>query len=326
MAGVLKIQNERDAWNVLRQLNNNELLSDCVIDFDGWPNISIQMNGDIFDSTITTNMMGGIIDLEQRLKRAYALLCYGQAKITKLSPDEKENLRLIVKVTKSSSKEDVNLSDVAKSFLIKLLGKMDAKYVYKMVIVAMLLYTGQSCLKMWLDHEVEDKKLEMSKFASSDDDKNVELIKSIISLVLPLKIIEQDANESRNVLLKSVSEAEKVSIGDTRLTRSDVSQITNPVRTQAIDLVIHGVFNIDIVNTKALDGYKIVVRDASGDGLVFTADVKLSILTKSQITLLKDASFEKTPVKLTLSAKQLKGEIKSALVNKVEKPEGRSSD
>ena len=61
-AAPIRIHNEEEAWNAfLAAVEGSDVFdqADARIEFDGWPELHIKLRGEPFDSSITTEVMGG---------------------------------------------------------------------------------------------------------------------------------------------------------------------------------------------------------------------------------------------------------------------------
>lgn len=104
MANEILIDSEDAAWEHLEtaMAGNLSVGDDITVRFEGWPNLSIDL--DAGQASMTPTMMRAFVEFQKSLYRAYAIHNYGTPNINKLSHDEKEGLEFTVRVKKGKLK------------------------------------------------------------------------------------------------------------------------------------------------------------------------------------------------------------------------------
>lgn len=314
---MAKITSEADAWSLLLKIEQGHIPE--TIEFSGWPVVPVKLKGNIFHSSLTTNVMAGHVEIEACLRRAYALLRYGQAN-KRLSKQEKESLRVIVNVRDGSTESEIDLQQLAANFIGRIADKMDKQTIITLGLAAILSYASLEAFRSWIDRQNHESDIEKELNIARINKEHEDALTRLAEKSLQFALIHRDADSSKPRLLKSWSEADEVSIGDIELSKSEISQLTANQRERAIEFDVRGLFFIDIVNAKPVDEIRLSVRDAADNGMRISVLIKPNELSHDEMTLLKDSSFSKKPLQLTLHAKQIKGDIKSASLVKVEAP------
>lgn len=313
----MEIHNEQDAWEVLARA----LAGDAPdsVNFCGWPALPIILHGPHFQSSLTTTVMGGIVDLERRLRRAYALLCYGHAR-KRLTREEREALSVIVRVGPGSSTNEWDFQALAQYLIDRFAAKMDNKTIIVLGLAGLLCYFGESSFRQWLDHQDRQASLIQERYAKDLDRQHEALLIRLAEKSLQLAMIQRDAEDSKLRLLKSWTEADTVQFGTVDLTREDLQRLTANQRSRPTEYDIRGLFTIDVVNAKPAEGLRLTVRDINNNGVIIPVLIKPYELPSDQLALIKEASFSKTPLALSLRVKQSQNDIQSALLIKAEPP------
>lgn len=306
------IRNEEEAWAAFQQAIEDKLPSGAQIDFEGWPVLHIRLQGELFHSTITTEVMGGFIDLERQLRRAYALMMYGSSG-DRLKERDKQALRVVVKVGEGSSEFWARV-DRAIQHLADMVKGMDSKDRAKTILGIALVIGGVVAWKGWLENQAQALALDAQQFTSAQETQRMQLMAEVFKENTQLRIIQREADEHYNTRLRSFREADGVVIDDVELDKEQIHKLSRTPRDTSVDIRIESDFLIDRVGTREPRGFTLTIREVQPPYREFSALAASDRLTMAQFDVLKDAAFAKQPITLRINARDLRGDVVGAEV------------
>jgi len=306
------ISSEAEAFEFLSKLDGGSLDAKSIeLEFIGWPIVEVKLIGKQFDASITTEVMKGFIDLEANLQRTYAKLAYN-GNTHRLTKADRERLQLVVKVEKGSANNVINLQDAANQMINGAMKNMTPDQIFHTAIIAMVLYAGYASFKHYINKQVEKKEIEIKLAMSQEETKRVEIIQQIAQANPVVREIQVDAEEHHNTMLKSIASADRVEIAGIELSGNQLKDIVRKAREKSSETRIDELFKVDLFDATNLDKFRVHVRNDE-KGLEFRATVSNKIATADQQLLLARIR-ERKPISLRINAKELRGEITSALI------------
>lgn len=313
------ISSEADAWLLLKQAIEDKLPEGAIdIQFSGWPVLEIKLNGAPFDSSLTTKMMESFIDLQKDIYRAYANIFYNKPSGKALTDAEKNTLEIVVKVSPGSSTLKAALEKAADTFVKEAVKKMEAKHIVITVLGSLLIWSGNSCFRGHLDHQLSLKQIEAQSFSNQQDVERMKILTEAVNRQPVLVPISLDAIEGYNKILKGASRAESVEIAGKTIPKEMTEKLVRPARSNAQELQLNGECRILKVDSSKPDCYMVEVRYQ--DGRIFTARLEEGLVSENQRrkSLLQTAEWGKSPIYLKMNGRELRGEITQATILDVE--------
>ena len=74
---VITIRSEDDAYGLLQKLVDKSInIGDRQLSFEGWPTLTLRLQGQDYQSTITPPVMKAFLELQQGIYRSYATAKY----------------------------------------------------------------------------------------------------------------------------------------------------------------------------------------------------------------------------------------------------------
>lgn len=312
-ATQLIISNDTVAWEYIKSALEGHYDDEVVeLKFEDWPNFSINVTGQRYNSTVTTSMMRSLVELQVHLHRVYAEIIYGKS-ARSLTLDERNALEIVYKVKEGSS----DVSGSFGGFFTELgkgaMDKMTGAQVVMVVAGVAALIAGTS---MYGQHLAADA---ASKRADHQHEINMELLKAqprlqeihneqqatylnILKSVLDADTVVLDRAEYNSEQLAELAKQEKVLINSERV--DDQYLVTS------LKLRDDG-YRIDLVNnsTKAalsadlpknqlgaddMDRLFIAFTSETTIGLKVSARMRGDVITSSNILGLTPAKRQKT--------------------------------
>ncbi|OYD25565.1 hypothetical protein [Oceanimonas baumannii] len=322
---TLVIKSEEQAFELLEQLTAEGLdLQAQDITFEGWPVLTLRLQGEGFDSTITPPLMRAFLALQANIYRSYAIAKYNSPKISAISTNEKKDLEIAIRVEQGSSIFNVDLQAVLEKFSSELVGKMDPKTLLTMVLGVAVVWGGASSYKHYLDHRVKIRQeeakseeqqalVEHLKFSSEQETERMKIMANVLQDNARLQSIANIAEDARTELVKRSAVAQDVTIQGIHVTGEEAGELVKNARNKSEEVRLDGDYRILNVDSSNPDEFKVKVKSLdSGD--VFIAKVQDNTLERRYLEALQNGEWARHPVRLRINARQLNGDIKSALV------------
>lgn len=315
----LNIANEGDAFRLIEQAISRELGHQPYrLVFDNWPILSIKLEGDGYDSTITSDMAAALVELQHAINRSYARMLYDSANGRSLSADERENLKFKAKIERGSSLIQINLGEWAEKLSTALVGKMSPEMVVATVLGCAAIAGGAFAYKAFLRQRSEDKKVAVAMqervALSQEETKRQAILARAIAAQPQLEYVRENFDTARTEILKGVGDADTLTVAGIELENAFAHSIARAKRTEARQLQLNGNYEIEQVNWQQEDEVRIKVKGLGEGGRIFVASLTDQSIERDQIALLKDAEWSRSRVYLSINATELRGEITAATI------------
>ncbi|MGE8399795.1 MAG: hypothetical protein ACN6NZ_07635 [Burkholderiales bacterium] len=321
----LVVGSEDEAFALLKKALQNELADQpYMLEFDGWPVITLRFVGEGYDSTITPRIAEALVELQRVMNRSYALLVRNAANANVLTKDERETIEFKAKVDEGSSLITVDLGDYAETLSTALVGKMSGTEL--VVTILGLAISGGALLayKAYLASRSEDKKVDQATAQtvklSEQETKRFEIFAEALARKPALKSVHEDFDNVRHDILKSVGDAKQIDLQGVTLSHDQAKVMASTPRTRAEEVQLNGVYSIVKLDWSKDDEVRISLIGKDTVQREFIASMRAHNLTPQNIEMLKACEWERKPVHLSINATVLRGEVTTAVIVGVEWP------
>lgn len=321
---AISIANEEDAFRYLQMALASELGDKPIsLEFKNWPILTISLEGKGYDSTITSHVAEALVALQHAMNRTYARTVRGSTNPNVLTHEQKRTIEFKAKVEKGSSLLTVDLGDYASALATGLVGKMDGTQIVVAVIGTAIVAGTTVAYKSFLKHRSEDRKLEAETQSrigmSQEETKRLAIIQQVVAAQPKLQFAQQDFDDARHSIVKSVGDANSLKVQGVELTRAEAKSIASTPRSSSEDVQLNGHYRIDKLDWTKSDEVRISVW-STDQSLEFTAKLNTQTLTDEQREKLKVAEWDRQRLHLQINATRLRGEITTATIVGVEWP------
>ncbi|GAB4374291.1 MAG: hypothetical protein Kow00114_36750 [Kiloniellaceae bacterium] len=327
--GGIVIKNEEDAWAVLKRALAGEFDNFETVDlrFEGWPRLKIKL--DIEGPIIRPSLMRGIVELQQSVYRSYAIAKYGEPAINRLTKDEKAALEFDVKVSEGSSISEIVGEEAFQEFLTALADKMTPEHIVITLLGGALILAGQSVWKQYLQGRTEERREEASnkkqrdmlehlQFAQRQETERMKILARAMQASPSLNQIDEEAEESKRDILKSIPEEATAHIAGAELNGEVARELIKNPRRPSEEITFQGDYTILRVDTTAPDGFRVRLQRL-GEEETLTAGVRERLLSEAHRQIIREAEWAKAPIRVTISAKRRGDDIVEATIREVER-------
>lgn len=327
------IDSEDQAFRLLEDLLDGvQLGADFQVRFEGWPRFVITVQGADFDGTIPTRVMPTLLELQRQVHRLYCKTTYGSDNLRRLSKQDRESLELLVRVEKGSSFFETLLNEPLFSTLQAAVGKMAPEQVMIVLIVFGILATSLIGWKLWLSERGKEKELDQEVRLSQLETERIALITRATQQLPLAGELAQGIDPVRNQLLGNLKHDDRLEVlasGRTGeplpppvvVTGAEAEQLTKAIREASIEKLISAEFML-LAADFSKPGVVRVELQRMADGYSFRADVPAGLLDTEQERALRDKSWERQALPLTVLVHELHQRYSNAKVVGV--GEGRS--
>jgi len=314
----LNIASEDDAFRLIEKALNKELgYQHYRLNFKSWPMLSITLEGEGYNSTITPDLAAALVDLQHAINRSYARLVHQSADARVLSVDERDSLKFKAKVEKGSSIIEVNLGDWMEKLSIALAEKMTPEMVVLSVASVAAVAGGTLAYKAYLRHRSEDKKVEVemqTRIAlSQEETRRQEILTKALSARPELDHARQFFDTARTGLLRGVGDADSVTVSGVQLDNATAHAVARAKRSESREIQLNGTYLILRVDWTQEDEVRLKISDVDSKR-EFIASFLDQSLGHEQISVLKDAEWKRSPIYLSINATELRGVITTATI------------
>ena len=312
------VRNEQDAFNLLQKALDQKLDGTAfTLKFESWPVLTIKLEGDGYDSTITPDLAGALVELQHAVNRAYARTIHHSSNARSLTTEERQSLQFKAKVESGSSIITVNLGAFAEKLATAVADKMTPEMMTITVVGVAIAGASLLAYKSFLKARSADKVIEQSAQTtislSQEETKRLQIFSRAISRVPELLHAQEDFDDARNDIVRSAGDATSLTVNSVKLDSATAKVIGIAARTEAQELQLNGTYHVTATDLRHPNEIKLRVNRIS-DSKEFMASFLDQSLEQDQIKLLQEAEWARQPVYLSINARSLRGEITAATV------------
>jgi len=320
----IKITSEEDAFNLLSKLVDGFKLEESFeVKFESWPRFVIRIKGDDFDGTIPTRVMPALLELQKEVHRTYCRTTYNDNNTRKLTKKEREDLELLVHVDKGSSIFETLLNEQITKILQGAITKMTPEQITAIIIVFGLSVTSVVFWKVWINFRTKEKELDHTIELSRLEKEKMELISKAVQKFPETQNASEGMDHVRNEILTKMKSDDNLEIDTSTKQNSyptpvhingdQASKITHKPREKSVERLIDGEFFLRTVDFTRTEGVRAEVERLP-DRYSFRADIPLGVLKHDQMEALKNNSWNRKSVIMSILVKELHNNYTSAKV------------
>lgn len=324
MAERHTIASDEDAFALLARLVEGQPLGpDYEIRFDGWPRFVITVKGTDFDGTIPTRIMPTLLELQAQVHRLYCRTAYGDGNLRRLSKQDKEALELVVRVERGSSFFETLLGDPLYKTLQAAVGKMSPEQTTIVVIVFAVLIASGWGWKLWLNKRSAEAQLDQQLKLSKLENDRLALILRAGQQVPVAAELAEGIDPLRRSLVANLKPDDRLEVPTAGpqdpesppvvVLGADAQQLTRTPRQPSIERMVDDSFRLLSADFSKAGTVRVELRRISDD-YEFRADVPAGVLDNNQERALRDKSWERVPLRLSVLVNDHQGRYTSAKV------------
>lgn len=310
---VIRSADEAWAW-FERAVKGTDVPERLTLRFEGWPTFEMNVKGQDWDCTVPTRVMVPLLEIQKDIHRKYVEIAYGSANLRKLTEEDRDQLEIVVKVSKGSSDYEAPLDPQLNSLAEKAIEKMTSRDLLIAILGIALVWGGVEVNKAWVAERQAAVQAEVTVELSRQETERLKVFEAAVKQQPVLATARQDFEESQNRLLKTLKPGDKAVLPGVQITSGEAKEITHRERARSESVTITGDFRVLANDATKGNDFRIKVARVS-DGLVFQATVPFE-LDADMKRLIQKAEWSKgaLAVKLDMSASMLRGNVTEAEV------------
>ncbi|MGZ2403869.1 hypothetical protein [Rhizobium ruizarguesonis] len=335
---TLKIDSEAAAWTALRQIIRREVdarnvsldLSDC-----SWATAHFNYSGEVFNQTITTSVMKGLIEYQTSFYRSLALLLKDDARVTRLTDAEKASFELVFSVNEGSSDFLAGAAEQLQTFG-KAIEKMNGRQVLIAVLTLLVLYFGSGMVTHYMDNQLDEKRIELdrARLQSEDSDKKqlYDFLEGVITKDPNRAVLNRAIKSSKKAaevsdhslramdeIIRNDGGADSITVHNTKISSSNIQAITRATRSRSENIVITGDFLVTAVESDDTSAYTVRLEGVE-DGQVILAELEDPLIGSRAQKAIASAEWSHKPIRVHITARQVGDAIRDAKITRAFTP------
>ncbi|EIX9038479.1 TPA: hypothetical protein RQO35_002801 [Klebsiella michiganensis] len=318
------VGSEQEAFDLLEGYLDGLGLPESI-SFAGWPNLTIRLTGEKFNRSLTPSVMKGFVEMQSQINKSYALAKYGVPDVRRLTKEELDALEIEVTVEQGSSLVEVNIDGFLTKLTQELVGKMNATEIVFTVLGAAVIWGGVTVFKRFLDNRKDTRLAEISKegekehlrtmqIMSEQETKRLQVIAEMIAEKPLLDNMDRMSYDAKTQMVKSFVRSDTAQIDGVTIDSEMAKELVANARRRSVEMRIDGIYRIEEVNNTDPECFKVKVRSIQTDQRLTCVVQDIFLDESGNKEALQKAEWERKPVHLSINAKHVDGDIKSAVI------------
>lgn len=321
---VIVVRDEAEAFEFIQKAVEDEFADRPVrVKFEGWPVLKIRLEGDGYESTITSDMAEALVVLQQTINRAYARVVRQESNSRVLTNHERQLLQFKAKVEKGSSLIEINLGPHLETIGLNVVGKMEPAHLVMTIVGLAAVSASALAYKWYLKSRTEGKDIEeearRSIAMSQEETRRLEIMARAIQANPQIENLRQDFDDVRREILKGTADASKLTFQGVELDNRAARRIAAATRSESRAVQLNGHYRICKIDWEQNDRVRLWVENTDSERR-FVAMLKVDEIDEDQRSRLQQAEWGRRRVYLSVNATELRGEITTATIVGAEWP------
>ncbi|MFP9429830.1 hypothetical protein ACJ9N4_06035 [Enterobacter sp. LM3] len=318
------VESEQQAFELLERYLNGQGLPEKIT-FNGWPSLTIRLTGDKFNKSLTPSVMKGFVEMQSQINKSYALAKYGTPDVRRLTKEELDALEIEVTVEQGSSLVEINIDGFLSKLTHELVGKMNATEIVITVLGAAVIWGGVTVFKRFLDNRKDTRLAEIAKegdkehlrsmqVMTQEETKRLQIIAEMVAKKPLLDNMDRMSYDAKTTMVKSFVRSDTAEIDGVTIDSETAKELVTNARRRSVEMRIDGVYRIEEVNNTDPECFKVKVRRVDSDQRLTCVVQDIFLDESGNKEALQRAEWERKPVHLSINAKHVDGDIKSAVI------------
>lgn len=318
------VKSEKQAFELLEQYLSGKGLPD-KINFSGWPTLTIRLTGEKFNKSLTPSVMKGFVEMQSQINKSYALAKYGIPDVRRLTKEELDALEIEVTVEQGSSLVEINIDGFLSKLTHELVGKMNATEIVFTVLGAAVIWGGVTVFKRFLDNRKDTRLAEIAKegdkehlrtmqVMTQEETKRLQIISEMVAQKPLLDNMDRMSYDAKTTMVKSFVRSDTAEIDGVTIDSETAKELVTNARRRSVEMRIDGVYRIEEVNNTDPESFKVKVRRVGSEQRLTCVVQDIFLDESGNKEALQRAEWERKPVHLSINAKHVDGDIKSAVI------------
>lgn len=329
MAETIKlvIRNDEDAWSALQAIWESEQSREpdrptYKLTFKSWPQFSVTSYRG--EAEIDTSTMEGYLALQHAIYRSFNVFYRQTRQLRAFTAEDRERLRLSVKVKKGSSFLNVDLTKIISDLLTSMGSKMDGNQSLIFLLGAGLIIGGTVVWKSWISErakvriaEADTKKQAdvLSAFTklSQEETERMKLLTRVERSVPALQTVREEIDNVRHDYIRHLPDEKGADLEGTVLSPEALQELKKKARNESDEVTLEGTYRVSALKDEPGSDWTLTLEDIE-TGEKFPARFGDLLTSIDQRVAVERATFAKQPIQLTIQARNRGGRIVNAQI------------
>jgi hypothetical protein len=305
----LIINNEDDAYRILANINNGEIISEPKIDINQL--FSIHIEGKKFNQSITPTVMRGLVEFQKSIYQAYATAKYNSPS-KRLSEEEKNNLEINISVKGGSSNLEINVQELAIKFIEQIGGKMGTTEIITLGIAFFVLYFGSTAYKLYLENrkeirlkeisdETQIKTLQTLEALSKQETERAKIIADLANKNHRIENIIRLSDDAHTEIIKALCASDNSEIQGIKINKEIAELLTKNARRTSSEVRLDGIYKILKFDSSSNTKYRVRIQNVESN-IELDADIQDNLIDEFQKSLLTKSLVNREAIFLQINA------------------------
>ncbi|EKP0299442.1 MAG: hypothetical protein ACRC2Y_01060 [Aeromonas veronii] len=276
-----------DSENAFLSLANEFFSGQCEvsvedIEFKGWPNVEIYLQGERYKSSLPATAMEGFLELNQALLQGYAEIAHGTKDCRSLRPF-KQNLELVFFVKEGSSDTSAPADDFLNQLVTgvrPLMENMTSEQAMVVLLALVFSVAGFWIFKVWQEqksarsqNEEHTRQLEvMAKAGSTHAESLVKVVEVLGQQSYQEKLPPEVRQFTKTIeqgyesVAKHVTDADYAKIGQQSFSNEELSDLNRRKKRDKQKINAKSIGYVEAVKKKVENDFAMVTVETQSDG------------------------------------------------------------
>ncbi|MBL8423974.1 MAG: hypothetical protein JNK06_10825 [Candidatus Accumulibacter phosphatis] len=294
------LRSEKDAWTLLEWLLNDPENS-TQVEFDGWPIISMKIEGERYAATLPTGLMRQVSEIQGVINRCYGRAAY-QRDARSVKQSERDGIELIFEVSEGSTELKADATGLLDRLGDAMKKPSTANKAAITIVALALIISGSIVLSSLSDHRL------------AIEEKRLELLAKAIERAPDLKDATPEFQKVYRDIVASASDADQITVGTSSLPMTEISAIAGAQRATGQRIDIAGLYKVDAIRRFSKHCLVDVILPS---GEKIRARIVFDRFPEADISAVLMAVAKNTPIKLSVTAMKHKDGYSSARITAI---------
>jgi len=294
------LRSEEEAWSFLEWLLENPENS-AQMEFDGWPIISMKIQGERYSATLPTGLMRQVSEIQGAVNRCYGRAAY-QRDARSVKQSERDDIELVFEVSEGSTELRADATGLLDRLGDAMKKPSTANKAAITLVTLALIISGSVVLASLSDHRraVEEKRLD--------------ILAKAIERAPDLKDATPEFQKVYRDIVASASDADQITVGTSSIPMTEIATIAGGQRVAGQRIDIAGLYKVDAVRRFSRHSLVDVILPS---GEKIRAKIVFDRFPEADVSAVLMAVAKNTPIQLSLTAMKHKDGYSSARITDI---------
>lgn len=261
--------------------------------------LSIKFKGDNYHSSLTTNAMDGLVDLQKAIHRSAAQILYGFDNATRLTEKNKESLLITFKIAEGSSDTTADLGKVFDA-ITEGIKNMESKDIMRTLCFVAFCYLGYQTYSI---HAEKASQIEIERIKLDHEKEHTKQMELLIQKIPQIKLnkVKENIDLGFRQVIQGASDADEITIANNTFDKEAIALLSERAKRKPTNSdLLESAFRINSINTASADLLKFYLSKQD-DEVEFQASLESGEFNADEKALLWNAAINRQAINLKVN-------------------------